>query len=373
MNILGSEYLPSNYKFELQKTIRQITRRNSKRVAIQFPEGIIHLSTVISDIIRANTNVESVYILSDVVYGACCIDDISGYLIDCDLLIHYGHSCLFEVTKSLIQVMYIFVEIQFEIDHCINMVQKYMNIQDISILGTIQYNSTIRKIKKQLEINRMKELEISQNMQQDTEVNKAETNNSTKNNREINIPRVHPLSPGEVLGCTSPKVDSDVILFISEGRFHLESLMIQNPHKTYYKYCPSSKTLSLERHDYKRFMEIRKNTHEKSLLTEEYVIIFGTLGRQGGIGLLNRLENDLKRRNKKYFTVFLSEVDETFIGSLQDVTVIEVACPRIAIDWGSTFNIPIITPFEYFSKDLREYPMDYYAKQEEMKPWQTLH
>ncbi|KAI5138963.1 hypothetical protein NEAUS06_2583, partial [Nematocida ausubeli] len=59
--------------------------------------------------------------------------------------------------------------------------------------------------------------------------------------------------------------------------------------------------------------------------------------------------------------------------SLQDVTVIEVACPRIAIDWGSTFNIPIITPFEYFSKDLREYPMDYYAKQEEMKPWQTLH
>ncbi|KAI5129782.1 2-(3-amino-3-carboxypropyl)histidine synthase [Nematocida parisii] len=362
MNILGSEYLPPNYKFELQKTIRQIERRKSKRVAIQFPEGIIHLSTVISDIIRANTDVEAVFILSDVVYGAYCIDDVSGYLIDCDLLIHYGHSCLFEVTKSLIQVMYIFVEIQFDITHCLKMINKHIKTENLSILGTIQYNSTVRKIKRELEAT------THQNKLEDKECPCAPSGG-------YYIPRMQPLSPGEVLGCTSPKVSTDTILFIAEGRFHLESLMIHNPNKTYYKYCPSSKKLSLETHDYGRFLEIRKSIKRTSLNTQEYVIIFGTLGRQGSAGILKRLVDDLNQRNRKYYVVFLSEVDETFVESLKNVTVIEVACPRIAIDWGTTFEIPIITPFEYFSSDLKNYPMDYYMKEEEgqRKPWQSLH
>ncbi|KAI5189241.1 2-(3-amino-3-carboxypropyl)histidine synthase [Nematocida minor] len=362
MNIIGSEYLPDNYKFELQKTIRQIERRKSKRVAIQFPEGIIHLSTIISDIIRSNTNVESVFILSDVVYGACCIDDVSAHLIDCDLLIHYGHSCLFEVTKSLIQVMYIFVEIQFDIAHCMKLVNKHINTDDLSILGTIQYNSTIRKIKK--EIEREKILKIADSK------SAGETEESSS---VCTIPRVQPLSPGEVLGCTSPKVSTGAVLFISEGRFHLESLMIQNPGKVFYKYCPSSKAMTVETHNYDRFLEIRREIKKKSLDTPRYLIVFGTLGRQGSTGILEKIVEDLKKRKKSYYVVYLSEIDEVFVEALKDITVIEIACPRIAIDWGSTFSIPIITPFEYFSRELKEYPMDYYAKEtEEMKPWQSL-
>ena len=36
---------------------------------------------------------------------------------------------------------------------------------------------------------------------------------------------------GEVLGCTAPTVmpDSDAIIFIADGRFHLEAIMIANP------------------------------------------------------------------------------------------------------------------------------------------------
>jgi diphthamide biosynthesis enzyme Dph1/Dph2-like protein len=29
-----------------------------------------------------------------VTYGACCIDDYSARALGCDLIIHYGHSCL---------------------------------------------------------------------------------------------------------------------------------------------------------------------------------------------------------------------------------------------------------------------------------------
>jgi len=41
-----------------------------------------------------------------------------------------------------------------------------------------------------------------------------------------------PLSPGEVLGCTAPVLPAgaaDAIVFVADGRFHLEAMMIANP------------------------------------------------------------------------------------------------------------------------------------------------
>lgn len=45
------------------------------------------------------------------------------------------------------------------------------------------------------------------------------------------VPQVKPLSGGEVLGCTAPLLPahSDALVFVADGRFHLESIMIQNP------------------------------------------------------------------------------------------------------------------------------------------------
>jgi diphthamide biosynthesis enzyme Dph1/Dph2-like protein len=43
-------------------------------------------------------------IMGDVTYGACCIDDYTAVALGCDMLVHYGHSCLgmsFGVTNFL--------------------------------------------------------------------------------------------------------------------------------------------------------------------------------------------------------------------------------------------------------------------------------
>lgn len=46
-----------------------------------------------------------------------------------------------------------------------------------------------------------------------------------------------PLSAGEVLGCTAPRVpgEHDALLFVADGRFHLEALMVANPHLPAYR------------------------------------------------------------------------------------------------------------------------------------------
>ena len=57
---------------------------------------------------------------------------------------------------------------------------------------------------------------------------------------------------GEILGCTSPvmTVEDDekdnTVLFLCDGRFHMESAMIANPEFTFYQYNPFLKILTLE-------------------------------------------------------------------------------------------------------------------------------
>lgn len=39
----------------------------------------------------------------------------------------------------------------------------------------------------------------------------------------VAVPQAKPLSPGEVLGCTSPIIEGkDALVFVADGRFHLE-------------------------------------------------------------------------------------------------------------------------------------------------------
>lgn len=42
---------------------------------------------------------------------------------------------------------------------------------------------------------------------------------------DVLVPQARPLSAGEVLGCTAPKLDTerfDTLVFVADGRFHLE-------------------------------------------------------------------------------------------------------------------------------------------------------
>jgi Putative diphthamide synthesis protein len=56
---------------------------------------------------------------------------------------------------------------------------------------------------------------------------------------------------------------------------------------------------------------------------------------------------------------------------------IQIACPRLSIDWGGAFGgVPVLNPYEALvalgvSEFLPTYPMDYYAKSE--SPWSNYY
>lgn len=362
MNLAISK-LPPNYNFEILKSIIRVRElkdqiKKKPRVALQMPEGFMIFSILISDILEKFAECDCV-ILGDITYGACCLDDLGCKALGCDFIIHYGHSCLIPITESCVKTMYVFVDIQIDLEHLVNTIE--YNFPDrnrkIHVMGSIQYNNSVYLCKREL-------------------VEKGYT--------KIIIPQTKPRSGGEVLGCTSPNInamaettsntnepvitDSDpTVIFICDGRFHMESAMIANQEFTFYQYNPFTKIMSLEKYDVELMKKIRMDMINKCRNSKNVGIIFGILGRQGNPDILSNITNVLKKKDINYTIILLSEISDQKLMQYSNCDVfVQVACPRISIDWGSYFSMPVITPYEAYVAwgDVewkKKYPMDYYS------------
>ncbi len=105
----------------------------------------------LADIFKHFTNSE-IYVIGDENYGACCIEDVGGFLLDCDFIIHYGHSCLVPIPETKLKAMYVFVDIMFDVQHCFRSVK--FNFPDKSrhlyLMGVIQFNSALYLLRDML-------------------------------------------------------------------------------------------------------------------------------------------------------------------------------------------------------------------------------
>jgi len=257
-------------------------------------------------------------------------------------LVHYGHSCLVPVDRMTggIKMLYIFVDIKLDACHFIDTVAHNFAKDDedelggdkvsegkprLALVSTIQFVATLQSAALELR---------------------------KKHGFEVIIPQCKPLSPGEILGCTSPpklKDSADVLIYLGDGRFHLESAMIANPTMKAYRYDPYSKVFSHEQYDHRlmknnRLGQVRKAA--TSLTT--WGVILGTLGRQGNPRILDYLTQVLESKGVRVITMLLSEIFPQKL-KLMSETVdvwVQVACPRLSIDWGLAFDKPLLTPYE---------------------------
>ncbi|VEU21807.1 DEKNAAC102473 [Brettanomyces naardenensis] len=342
--------LPSNYNFEIHKTVWNIQKHHAKRVSLQMPEGLLIYSLIIADILEQFCHCE-ILIMGDVSYGACCIDDYTARSLDCDFIVHYGHSCLVPIDVTTIKVLYIFVTIQIDEKHLINTIRKNFNQGSrLAVFGTIQFNPAIHSLKSSLE---------------DPDSDKL---------IYVIPPQIMPLSKGEVLGCTSPYLNPnqyDAMVYIGDGRFHLESAMIHNPHIPAFRYDPYSRKFTRERYDQREMVSVRREAVEIAKRGKTIGLVLGALGRQGNPITLGNLEKELEKHGKKVVKIILSEIFPQKLSMFEGIDAfVQVACPRLSIDWGYAFRKPLLTPYEAMvmmeeDKTFNEefYPMDYYGKE----------
>lgn len=316
---------------------------------IELIAGLTLFATTLCDIIETFTEADTV-ILGDVTYGACCIDDFTAVALGVDLLVHYGHSCLIPIDQtSSIKVLYIFVDIKIDPSHFVETIKlNFPKRTHLALVSTIQFVTTLHSVAKNL---RTEEYIVT-------------------------VPQSKPLSPGEILGCTAPKLNADAIVYLGDGRFHLEAIMIANPKIAAYKYDPYEKKFTSEVYEHSLMKTNRHNQIKSAEHAGNFGLILGTLGRQGSTKVLGHLEKKIRNSDKKYVKILLSEIFPSKLALFNLDAFVQVACPRLSIDWGTAFPKPLLTPYEFSvsmgnSKWLKEddtYPMDFYSN-DSLGPW----
>ncbi|KAH0479178.1 MAG: uncharacterized protein KVP18_000213 [Porospora cf. gigantea A] len=374
--------LPPNYDFEILKTIRKIRQCKALHVVLQFPEGLLMYAQPIAAILETFCDVE-VTIMGDVTYGACCIDDLVAQYLGATLVVHYGHSCLVPVTQVPdVNFLYVFVTIKFDTRHLVETVVSNFPPggswgSRMALMGTIQFSPVLAEAKEALE---------------------AHYNPGT-----VLVPQVSPLTPGEVLGCTSPQLagspegraaggccsssqadmedmpvtpeGADLVVFTADGRFHLESALIHNPHIRFVRYDPVGKRLLEEKYDHQTLMQRRREAVSETRGAQTVGLVLSTLGRQGSIGVLQGIGRLLEAAGINYYCVLLSEILPFRLEPLAGFTdaFIQVGCPRLSLDWGHHYKKPLLTPYEAhvafgnYQFPKTHIPMDFYSH--EGGPW----
>eukprot|EP00811_Abedinium_folium_P033581 NODE_6532_length_1663_cov_9.264323.p1 GENE.NODE_6532_length_1663_cov_9.264323~~NODE_6532_length_1663_cov_9.264323.p1 ORF type:complete len:441 (-),score=97.36 NODE_6532_length_1663_cov_9.264323:267-1589(-) len=336
--------LPAAYDFEVPRTVQKLRQCGALRLGLQMPEGLQQYATDLGDILRRFCpSVCCVTVFADATFGACCIDDLGARALGVDYLVHYAHSCLVPVDQTTVTVLYISVKVRFDVDHLVATIRHNFGAERrIALLGTVQFADGLNEAAKAL-------------------VRAAE---------EASVPQVRPLSPGEVLGCTSPLIpNSDTLVFVCDGRFHLESTMIQNPHlrESTYRYDPFAKTLTREGLALDVLHAGRRDAIEAARGAKLVGLILGTLGRQGSGGVLEGVERLLDERSVQHVTVLMSEISPERLTRFSGVDAwVQVACPRLSIDWGDAYSKPLLSSYEaHVAFGTEEYkdacPMDYYS------------
>jgi len=253
------------------------------------------------------------------------------------------------VSTTQIATLYIFVDISIDNTHLVNtLVRNIPAGKTIAVVGTIQFNSTLHTVRPILENAGFKVL----------------------------VPQITPLSKGEILGCTSPRIDKssnvDLVLYLGDGRFHLESAMIANPDLPAYRYDPYSRTLTRETYSHDEMLSLRSDAISTAREAKRWGLILGALGRQGNPHTLAMIENYLEKQDIPFVSLLLSEIFPGKLAMFDDVDCwVQVACPRLSIDWGYAFPKPLLTPYEAlvvlggresWEKKDGIYPMDFYGR-----------
>nr|NVI71042.1 putative diphthamide biosynthesis protein 1 [Cucujiformia] len=245
--------------------------------------------------------------------GACCVDDFTAKNLGVDLLIHYGHSCLIPIDQTNgVKVLYIFVDIRIDPLHFLETIKhNFPKTTKLGLVSTIQFLTTLHTVANELK----------------------------QEGYEVNLPQSKPLSAGEILGCTAPILRcTDVIIYLGDGRFHIESIMIANPHIQAYRYDPYEKKFTKEYYHHEDMKNFRKKCIDDSVRSGKFGLIMGTLGRQGNPKVVEYIRKRLNETFKPVVVILLSEIYSKKLELFPQIgSFVQIACPRLSIDWGPAF------------------------------------
>ncbi|KAL3420962.1 diphthamide biosynthesis protein 2 [Phlyctema vagabunda] len=344
--------------YEVARTVREIQEGGWTRIALQFPDSMLHDAPRVSQELekelkatastKARTKTEDekssdsletdfnklstttkpererLYILADTSYGACCVDEIAAEHVDAQVVVHYGRSCLSPTAR--LPVIYVFTSRPLFISPLVSIFENTYPSKDspIILMADITYNSHTSTVAEKLRESGYTKLLVP----------------------EV----VH--DPGSAI----PNRKIDTTLDIKEcSLFHISDpppsllLTLSSRVKDLHIYPTDSETEPTSALEVRTARTLGRRYGILTSLSTcgVFGILINTLSVKNYLPVIETLRSQIAAAGKKSYTFVVGKVNAAKIANFSEIGGwVVVGCWESALIESTEFYRPIITPFE---------------------------
>ncbi|TPX30405.1 hypothetical protein SmJEL517_g06018 [Synchytrium microbalum] len=338
--------------YQVERTIELGRQHGFKSIALQFPDELLNVSTLIANHLRRALG-RDVFILADTSYGSCCVDEVAAEHASADFVVHYGRACL-SPTRRL-PVQYAFGQATINLD---NVVEKLDEVfqghsdKHVLLMYDVVYAYCIDSLRSRLSGKDWPNLVIS-------------TVDSERLTNDTNV------QSGRQYTLTKGTSSNDYTLFYIGGEsLTLTNIIITHPSCPVIAYNPDTQQCQPQSSQVNRLLNRRfhfkvyqREYFESPVLRPAFVtryfmlqkakdadvfgIVVGTLGVASYLPVIDHLKSLIASRSKKSYTLAVGKPNPAKLGNFMEIECfVLVACPENSLIDSKEFLRPIVTPFE---------------------------
>jgi 2-(3-amino-3-carboxypropyl)histidine synthase len=297
----------------MEEAIKKLKKLKTKRIFVQFPEGI---TLKIQDIVKElEKNGFEVVLSVERCFGACDVKENEAKTVGCDAILHIGHEPF--ITKTKLPVVY--WEYFIDVDPIPTLEKEFEKLSDfkkIGLITSIQFIKAIPIVKEFLE---------------------------KKEKKVFAHKSLH--HPGQVLGCSleAAKViekDVDCFLCVSAGEFYADGVVLITEKPVF--------NLDLERKEIYNLEDFRKKIQKiiawnrAQLKDAEKIGILVSWKKGQMLGNPFKIKEKLEKEGKEAYILAMDEITPEKLEGLKLDFLINCSCPRIGIDDLERYKLPML-------------------------------
>ncbi|KAI6014347.1 putative diphthamide synthesis protein-domain-containing protein [Pisolithus marmoratus] len=335
--------------FEIERTAKEIRDGGYKRIALQFPDELLHESVPIYRLLKQRVDEgQEMYVLADTSYGSCCVDEVAAQHVDADAMVHYGHACLSQTSR--LPVIYVFGRKPIDVDSCAKQVVDVIvsndeSVSSVLIRHDVAYSYRAGEIIKELRdrtaatATRIVYHGVPTQMEPSPARSKSDSSPTPEKHEDNDTLRTE--SSADLVE------DDGVIIYIGDESLTLTNILMTHSSNKVYSYNPATNIVRLESGRTNKLLMRRFAAVQKARDADVFGILVGTLGVASYLSVITYLRNLLSRATKKSYTISVGKLNPAKLANFMEIECfVLAACPENSLIESKDFFKPIITPHE---------------------------
>ncbi|ESK91334.1 diphthamide biosynthesis [Moniliophthora roreri MCA 2997] len=332
--------------YEIDRTAEEIEQGDFKRIALQFPDELLHVSvSIYRKLKRKVGSHRELYVLADTSYGSCCVDEVAAQHVDADAMIHYGYACMSQTYR--LPVFYVFGKKNLDIDDCVaRLVDAFSasseesspQAKTIVLRHDVVYTHKASESISYVELRRFLNTTPGTLLQHLQEIFRPR-------GVQVMYSQKQPLN--EAKRISEPPLRDCTIFYIGDENLGLTNLLMTHSSCNVISYSPSQRTSQIESGRMNKMLMRRYAVVQKARDADVFGILVGTLGVASYLPLIKHIRALLAASRKKSYTISVGKLNPAKLANFMEIECfVLVACPENSLIDAKDFYRPIITPYE---------------------------